>query len=47
MKPEDVQVIELIFEGWVFGVLTCLLYASITDYIEVKRRNRRPDDDPT
>jgi hypothetical protein len=40
MKPEDVQVIELVFEGWVFGLLTCLFYASISNYREVKRRNR-------
>jgi hypothetical protein len=30
----------LLFEGWVFGVLTCIGYASFRDYIEIKRRNR-------
>lgn len=40
MSPQDVQIIELVIEGWVFGVLTCLLYASIANYREVKRRNR-------
>lgn len=41
MKPEDVQAFELVFEGWIYGVLSCLLYVSIKEYIEVKRENRR------
>jgi hypothetical protein len=28
----------LLFEGWAFGVLTCIGCASVKDYIEVKRR---------
>lgn len=27
----------LLFEGWVFGVQTCIGYASVRDYIAVKR----------
>lgn len=40
MKPEDVQAIELVFTGWVFGVLSCLLYAGIANYVKNVRRNR-------
>jgi hypothetical protein len=45
VSAQDVQAVELVAEGWVFGVLTCLLYAAIADYVEVKRRirsGRRP-----
>lgn len=41
MKPEDVQVIALFFEGWMFGLMTCWLTSTIRDYVEIKRRNRR------
>jgi hypothetical protein len=37
----DIQALELVLIGWVFGVMTCLLYAAISSYVEVKRRNRR------
>jgi hypothetical protein len=44
VKPEDVQAVELVFDGWVFGVMTCLLYAAISNYRAVTRRNRRHRD---
>lgn len=40
MSPDDVQPLLILFEGWVFGVLTCLLYAAISDYCAVKREIR-------
>lgn len=41
MKPEDLQVAELLVEGWASGVMTCLFYAAVGEYVKTKRRNRR------
>jgi hypothetical protein len=32
---------EMLVIGWVFGVMTCLLYASVSNYCKAIRRNQR------
>jgi hypothetical protein len=44
MRPEDIQALELLLIGWVFGVMTCLLYATLSSYRAIKRRNQRHQD---
>lgn len=41
---DSIKVGELLVEGWVFGVMTCMLYAVSANYCTIKRRNRRHQD---
>jgi hypothetical protein len=36
-----IPAVELVLEGWMFGIMTCLLCASVRDYAAIKRRNLR------
>lgn len=41
MSPNDFQSIEILFLGWMLGISTSILWASVAQYREVKQRIKR------
>lgn len=41
MSPDDVQDLELLVIGIIFGVMLSILYASIANWWEIRRANKK------